>query len=113
VIPDGALAANRVTVPDAGVVGLLDCDGKEANPAPAVPCTATDVGVIAPSENVIAGVVVAVATLPETPLAVTTETEVTVPPPAELTAVLTKFNQSAGITVVPSVNVIFVAKRTP
>lgn len=33
-------------------------------------------------ERVIAGVVVAVATVPEKPLAVTTETEVTVPEPA-------------------------------
>jgi hypothetical protein len=41
----------------------------------------TEVGVIAPKVRVIAGVVVAVATEPETPLAVTTETEVTVPPP--------------------------------
>ena len=39
----------------------------------------TDVGVIAPSVNVIAGVVVAVATLPETPPDVVTLTEVTVP----------------------------------
>jgi len=39
----------------------------------------TVVGVIAPSVKVIAGVVVAVATLPDTPFAVTTETDVTVP----------------------------------
>lgn len=38
-----------------------------------------DEGVIAPRERVIAGVEVAVATEPETPLAVVTETEVTVP----------------------------------
>lgn len=42
----------------------------------------TVVGVIFPSVRVIAGVVVAVATLPETPFAVVTETEVTVPEPA-------------------------------
>lgn len=41
----------------------------------------TVVGVIAPNVSVIAGVVVAVATLPETPFAVTTETEVTLPVP--------------------------------
>ena len=40
----------------------------------------TEVGVIAPNVSVIAGVVVGLATLPETPLAVTTETVVTVPP---------------------------------
>ena len=41
----------------------------------------TEVGVIAPNVSVIAGVVVAVATEPDTPFAVTTETEVTVPVP--------------------------------
>ena len=41
----------------------------------------TLVGVIAPSVKVIAGVVVAVATEPETPFAPTTETVVTVPVP--------------------------------
>ena len=44
-----------------------------------VPVAATDVGVIAPSVRVIAGVVVGVATTPLTPLAGVTETEVTVP----------------------------------
>lgn len=42
----------------------------------------TVVGVMAPSVNVMAGVVVAVATLPDTPLAGVTETVVTVPDPA-------------------------------
>ena len=41
----------------------------------------TDVGVMAPRVSVIAGVVVELATLPLTPFAVTTDTEVTVPPP--------------------------------
>jgi hypothetical protein len=41
----------------------------------------TLVGVMAPRESVIAGVVVASATEPETPLAVVTETLVTVPAP--------------------------------
>ena len=41
----------------------------------------TDVGVIAPKVKVIAGVVVDVATEPETPLAVVTDTDVTVPEP--------------------------------
>lgn len=49
-----------------------------AEPSP-VNVEFTDDGVIAPKVNVIAGVVVAVATEPETPLAVTTETDVTVP----------------------------------
>ena len=39
----------------------------------------TEVGVIAPSVKEMAGVVVDVATVPETPFAVVTETEVTVP----------------------------------
>jgi len=41
----------------------------------------TLVGVIAPRVKVIAGVVVAVATLPDTPFAVVTDTDVTVPEP--------------------------------
>ena len=45
------------------------------------PVAATEVGVIAPSVSEIAGVVVEVATVPETPLAVVTETEVTLPEP--------------------------------
>ena len=46
-----------------------------------VPDAATLVGVTAPRVSVIAGVVVGVATEPETPFAVTTLTLVTVPPP--------------------------------
>ena len=46
------------------------------------PVALTVVGVIAPKVKDIAGVVVAVATVPETPLAVVTEAEVTVPDPA-------------------------------
>ena len=46
-----------------------------------VPVAATDDGVMAPSVMVIAGVVVAVATVPLTPLAVVTEVLVTVPLP--------------------------------
>jgi len=48
------------------------------DPGPAVVCPVL-VGLIAPKVRVIAGVVVAVATDPETPLAVVTETLVTVP----------------------------------
>ena len=40
----------------------------------------TELGVIAPRVRLIAGVVVEVATVPDTPLAVLTETDVTVPP---------------------------------
>jgi hypothetical protein len=43
------------------------------------PADTTELGVIAPNESVIAGVVVAVATDPETPFALTTETVFTVP----------------------------------
>ena len=46
-----------------------------------VPDAATLVGLIAPSVSVIAGVVVALATLPDTPFAVVTDTVVTVPDP--------------------------------
>src|SRR6185503_3158278 len=43
----------------------------------------TEFGVISPRVRLIAGVVVAVATVPDTPLAVVTETLVTVPVPAD------------------------------
>lgn len=46
-----------------------------------VPEAATLDGAMAPSVSVMAGVVVAVATEPLTPLAVVTETDVTVPDP--------------------------------
>ena len=59
---------------------------------PTVPVAVTEVGVMAPSVNVIAGVVVGVATIPLTPLAVTTEADVTVPSPLPL---LLKVFQSA------------------
>jgi hypothetical protein len=60
----------------------------------------TDVGVIAPRVRVIAGVVVAVSTLPETPLAVVTETLVTVPlPPPPLGTARTP---SSRMNLVPS-----------
>ncbi len=60
-----------------------------------MPDAATLDGVIAPSVNVMAGVVVAFATLPDTPLAVVTDTVVTVPePPPEA--------QAAGSHTVPS-----------
>ena len=56
-------------------------DGKATEPALAVitPLTVTLDGVIAPSVTVIAGVLVAVATDPETPLAVTIDKVVTLP----------------------------------
>jgi hypothetical protein len=46
-----------------------------------VPVAATLAGVMAPKLRVIAGVVVAFATEPEIPFALTTEAEVTVPVP--------------------------------
>jgi hypothetical protein len=48
----------------------------------------TEVGVIAPKDKVIAGVVVAVATVPDIPLAVVTETEDTVPVAPAAAAIL-------------------------
>src|SRR3989338_776062 len=46
------------------------------------PADTTDAGVISPNVNVMAGIVVGLTTVPDTPLAVTTETAVTVPEPA-------------------------------
>ena len=59
----------------------------------------TVVGVIAPRVKVIAGVVVAVATDPETPLAVVTETLVTLPAPAVL-GVLSALHEAAVVPLV-------------
>ena len=50
-------------------------------PADIAPLAATLVGVIDPRVSVIAGVVVSLATTPDTPEAVTTETMLTVPLP--------------------------------
>ena len=57
-------------VPVTAKVGVVD---------PEMTTLFTEVGVIAPKVSVIAGVVPAVATVPDTPLAVVTETVVTVP----------------------------------
>jgi hypothetical protein len=51
----------------------------------------TVVGMIAPKVSVIAGVVVGLATVPEIPLAVTTETPVTDPVPPPIAPMLSKF----------------------
>jgi hypothetical protein len=52
--------------------------------SPPVNVDVTELGLIAPRVKVMAGVVVGFATVPETPLCVTTDTDVTDPePPAE------------------------------
>ena len=69
------------------------------------PVEATEDGVIAPSVSVIAGVVVADATEPETPLAVVTETLVTVPdpePPEALTVTVPVPLAGLIVTLVPA-----------
>lgn len=81
--------ASAVAMP---VPGVMNDSAPSAPPAPelviAEPAPiVTDEGVIAPSVKVMAGVVVALATEPETPLAVTTETVVTVPAPPVVSAV--------------------------
>ena len=66
------------------------------------------VGVIAPAIIVIAGVVVAFATVPENPLAVATDTEVTEPPPDDemadctiaVVAILVELSELAWVVVV-------------
>ena len=75
-----ALAAVNAAVPSVPPAP----DEVIAAPAP----IATVDGVIASNVSVIAGVVVAVATEPETPLAVVTETLVTVPVPPPLGAAI-------------------------
>lgn len=79
-VPEPSTAG--ATVPE---VRLLALSAVIAEPAPAsvapetAPVAATDVGVIAPKTKVIAGVVEAVATVPVMPLALTTDTVVTLP----------------------------------
>ena len=68
------LTPEMVEVPVTARVGVLE-------PERVMPLT--EVGVIAPKVRVIAGVIVEVATEPETPLAVVTDTDVTVPVPPE------------------------------
>lgn len=58
---------------------LVPVTAKVGVEAPEITTLFTEVGTIAPNVKVIAGVVVALATEPDTPLAVVTETEVTVP----------------------------------
>ena len=67
-----------------------------------VPVAATELGVIAPKLNCIAGVVVGFETVPETPLAVVTDTLVTVPlPPPPPTTVTLILVVEAGVVNVP------------
>ena len=66
----------------------------------------TVVGVIAPRVRVIAGVVVAVATEPETPFAVVTDTLVTVPIPAAKLSILSLTASLLGAIVVTPFQVV-------
>jgi hypothetical protein len=65
----------------------------------------TDVGVIAPRVIVIAGVVVFVATVPLTPFAVVTETDVTVPPPPPVVSTIYPFASTPNILAAVPANV--------
>ena len=67
----------------------------------------TVVGVIAPSVRLIAGVVVLVATVPETPFAVVTETLVTVPEPPPDAVIVMDPGAFAIVTPLPAVRVAF------
>ena len=85
----------------------LPVDGGDA-PAPMLvpvtgPVAATLVGVMAPRAKVMAGVVVAVATVPLTPLAEVTETLVTVPLPPPETVQVEPRTQTVPFTVVEGV----------
>ena len=76
-VPETEASAGTVKVLDAVPPAIVNPVAAEARVKPL-----TDVGVIAPRVNVIAGVVVLSATSPDTPLAVVTDTEVTVPEPS-------------------------------
>ena len=70
----------------------------------------TVVGVIAPSVSVITGVVVAVATVPETPFALVTETLVTVPLPPVCVKLSATIVMESGFSVTVTVFVISVVE---
>jgi hypothetical protein len=77
-VPDPVTGPVKVIVWSPVLVPLLDPEKLEPD---RVPVAATELGVIAPRVRLMAGVVVAVATVPDTPFAVVTDTEVTVPEP--------------------------------
>ena len=86
---------------------LVELDSK-------IPGDTTDEGVIAPSARVIAGVVVAVATVPDTPFALTTDTLVTVPePPPPVQPVVVTPPLASEQTAVPAVLEIVPAVAMP
>ena len=72
------------------------------------PVAATLVGVIAPRVRVMAGGVVAVATEPLIPLAVVTDTLVTLPVPSPVTAVVTNAVVATLVVLSPAVCVLAV-----
>ncbi len=90
VCPDTGTLENKfwspVFAPDTVVVPVTANVGV---PDPEITTPLTDVGVIAPRESVIAGVVVGLATLPDIPFAVTTDTDVTLPEPPPLVGTFT------------------------
>ena len=92
------LAPETEVVPDTASVGVAE---------PETTTELTEVGAIAPSVSVIAGVVVLVATEPETPFAVVTETEVTVPEPEPVDAMVTDPAPLEIVMPVPAVSVEF------
>jgi hypothetical protein len=71
-----------VFAPDTEVVPVTASVGVDV---PETTTEFTEVGTIAPSVRLIAGVVVEVATVPDTPFAVVTDTLVTVPVPGATT----------------------------
>ena len=84
--PVSVIVWSPVLAPDTEVVPVTASVGVDA---PETTTELTEVGTIAPSVRLIAGVVVEVATVPDTPLAVVTDTLVTVPlPPAATKEVL-------------------------
>jgi hypothetical protein len=80
--PNGAVVVMLVTVPAPLAFNCVWTELVASMKAIVAALTPfVEVGVIAPKDRVIAGVVAGLATVPETPFAVATETVVTVPPP--------------------------------
>ena len=79
---EGGTVWSPVCTPLIELVPVTKSVGVEA---PETTTELTEVGTIAPSVRLIAGVVVEVATVPDTPFAVVTDTLVTVPVPGATT----------------------------
>ena len=97
------VAPVTVRLPKVPTLVILGCAAVVMVPPNVVPVIApeadTELGVMAPNDRVIVGVVVGFATVPLTPFAVVTETDVTVPAPDMVAQVLSplRYVEAEGV----------------